>query len=159
MPEREIRISLDEWARGEEIVAVERAARDLGLDAEVEASLGFRSVEVVAWHVLVAVAEHGVDWILGGIVGKWGIEAAAKLRDFIRDIGKAREDAPVESGTVTIIDQKGNWIVFGDELPDEAYDKLLAESWEDLKGGYLLWDEERREWVDHTGNRKPSDPR
>jgi hypothetical protein len=152
--QREIRISVDEWAQGEEVTAVEEAARAAGLEVRVEASFGVRSVGTPSWHVVIELAGAGIGYLLAGFVGRWGEEANERFRAFMKQLFKAREKAFANSGAVTIIDPKGNWIVIGDELPDEAYDKLFEESWEDLEGGYLLWDETRREWIDHTGSRR-----
>ncbi len=154
MVERQIRISIDEWARDEEVAAVEEVAREAGLDADVEASFGVRGAGTPSWHIVIELANIGIGYWLAGFVGKWGEEANEKFRTLVKRLFKGRENAPAESGTVVIIDPKGNWTVFGDGLPDEAYDKLLEDSWEDLEGGYLLWDEARQEWIDHTGNRR-----
>ena len=154
MAELEIRVSIDEWARHEEVAAVEEAVREAGLNADVEASFGVRGAGIPLWHIVIELGNIGLGYLLAGFVGKWGEEANEKFRAFIKRLFEARKDAPAENGTVAIIDPKGNWTVLGDELPDEAYDKLLEDSWEDLEGGYLLWNEARREWIDHTGNRR-----
>jgi hypothetical protein len=149
--DEQLSVAVDEWATDTEVSAVEDAFREAGISVEVSASIGTRSLEP-PWAVWVELASHPLSWFLAGFFAAEGAAASKRLRDWITQVREARKSAPAKDGSIVIRDDRGNFLVFG-EPSDEACDKLLAENWDDLKGGYLLWDSERHEWRDHTGNR------
>lgn len=144
-------VGVDEWASEGEIAAVGNAFREAGIPVEVIANYGTRSLDA-PWTVALELGSHPLSWFLAGFFAAEGAAASKMLHQWISRVRAARKPSPAKDGSIVVRDDRGNWLVFG-EPSEEACEKLLAESWDDLKGGYLLWDSKRREWRDHTGNR------
>lgn len=68
----------------------------------------------------------------------------------MRDLWNAREGTGNGEGHVDFGDLEDTRLIMPPTLPDEALDALEDLDWDELRGGWIVWDADRREWVDHT---------
>jgi hypothetical protein len=147
------RVFVDAVASPEEIEAVRRAFRDVGIDVDVVAE--WEKPPGVGngafWMVLVVLGISASAFLkgFGQTLGeRAGEEAWTALRSFVRRVRKAREGSAIAaSGWVELDDPDGTRIMIGDEA-DEAYRQLLELDLEARRGWMLLWDDDAREWYD-----------
>ncbi len=139
-------ISIEDTAPPGHKDAVVEAFREAGFEVEVVADYGRRSAGVLPWIVRITLDEtiKGFFITLGGV----GFKA---LYDSIK---KARKGANSEDeGTVELYDSESSWMILPASLPDEAIDALSDLDWDRLRGGYLIWNSEDKEWYNATPRR------
>jgi hypothetical protein len=141
-------VSIDREASEEEVDAVDAAFREAGLDAEVRASYGRKSLDLLPWIVLIALPLKGFLDAFGREAGQ---DAYAALK---RLVTRIREGRRGNKGTIVVQSRESSTtLVLGDDLPDEAYAALFELDPKEYEGAYLLWDEDRGEWKDGTPGR------
>jgi len=139
-------ISIEDTAPPGHKDAVVEAFREAGFEVEVVADYGRRSAGVLPWIVRITLDEtiKGFFITLGGV----GFKA---LYDSIK---KARKGTNSEDeGTVELYDSESSWMILPASLPDEAIDALSDLDWDRLRGGYLIWNSEDKEWYNATPRR------
>jgi hypothetical protein len=139
-------ISIEDTAPPGHKDAVVEAFRESGFEVQVVADYGRRSAGVLPWIVRITLDEtiKGCFITLGGVGFK-------VLHDSIK---KARKGANSEDeGTVELYDSESSWMILPASLPDDAIDALSDLDWDRLRGGYLVWNSEDREWYNATPRR------
>jgi hypothetical protein len=148
-----IQVHIEETAPAEQSSAVKRVFADSGLDAEVTADYGRRSLDVFPWAIIFVVSTP-LRAFFQSFGSEGGKDAYAKFKEFMHQLRKSRSGAGSGSGTVDVSDPDGTRIIFGSELPDEAIEALANVDWDAVRGGYIVWNNERQEWYDHLPKRR-----
>jgi hypothetical protein len=141
-----VSVSINDFASREEIKAVEDAFRSAGIGARVDANYMMKSADLVPWIVSITLG-YAAGAFFQGFFGKLGADAATKMQAWVRDLRKAWESSPAKPGSIVIRGQNGTIVVIGDP-PAQAYESLLELDWEEVAGGYVLWDDSAGEWQD-----------
>jgi hypothetical protein len=139
-------VSINDFAGEEQLEAVEEAFRSAGIDAEIEANYFMKSADLVPWIVSISLA-YAVGAFINGFFGKLGADAASAMQEWVRRLRNAWESSPALPGSIVIRGKDGTTVVIGDP-PEEAYASLLELDWAEVEGGYLIWDDEDRQWHD-----------
>jgi hypothetical protein len=125
-------------------VAVANAFSRAGFEVDVEAAIERRGLGDFPWLVRVA-----VEGSLAGFFGAFGVDGYAAVKRWIRDVWNAREGAGNGRGSIEVVDSGSSHLILSNTLPDEALNALMDIDWSELSGGYIVWNAERGEWVDH----------
>ena len=128
-------------------VAVEEAFKRAGFDIEVEDQLieGRATGDVLPWLVQV-----GLDGTLTSFFAALGVDAYKRFKALVHDLWNAREGAGNGKGQIDFGDSEDTRLILPPSLPDEAFDALEDLDWDELRGGWIVWNADRKEWVDHT---------
>ncbi len=121
--------------------AVERLFRREGFEVEVEPKLEHRAAALDATNWIIQVGlkttVEGFFLALGG----------AGFKFFILDLIQARGGS---NGHLDVGDPDNTRLQIPTSIPGEALDGLADVQWADLRGGWLVWNADREEWIDHT---------
>lgn len=124
-------------AAAEDVEAVERVLHSLGFHASVDAGIVRHGIGDYPWVVYVTTP------IVAGFLGKLGTDVYDGAKRLVFGIRDARKGA---QGSVVVRDRDGTQLVLASTIPDEAFRALQALDWSELKGGYIQWDDEGKEW-------------
>jgi hypothetical protein len=147
MTTRDVEVHLDDEATQAEVEAVERAFRKAGYDTQPEASVGRKSLELLPWVIYVTVGGTILSFFQG-FGSEAGKDAWHAVKRWAREIWDAREGAGNGSGSIVLRDSEHSNVVLSNNIPDAALDALRDLDWSEHRGGYLVWNDERGEWVD-----------
>jgi hypothetical protein len=127
------------------VEAVERALREAGIEATVDASYESRALGALIWLVDVSLGTGLVAFFktLGEEAGK---DAWAAMKQLVTNLLAARVDDG-EGRILLRADDYNDVYVLG-ELPDEAYRALFDLDWSELRAGSLVWRD--GEWYNST---------
>jgi hypothetical protein len=131
------------------VEAVERALREAGIEATVDASYESRALGPLIWLVDVPLGAGLVAFFkaLGEQAGKDAWEA---MKQLVTNLLAASVDDG--EGEIRLrADGYNDVYVFG-ELPEEAYRALFDLDWSELRAGSLAWRD--GEWYNSTPARK-----
>jgi hypothetical protein len=141
-------VDTDRYARPKEIAAIEAAFRDAGFNVRVNANREVRTAGgLVPWVVAVSLATPITAFFtaLGTQAGK---DAYPVLKTWVTAIWKARRSS--DGGSIDLEDPDGTRLILDDRIPDRAVDALAEVDWDAKRGHYLVWDDDRDEWLDPT---------
>jgi hypothetical protein len=119
--------------------AVAEVFRQAGFDADVQAAIESRGAgDVATWIIQVALKDtvEGFFLALGG----------AAFKVLVLDLFRARGG---DRGQIDMGGPEYTRLILPASLPEEALDALASIDWKDLEGGWLVWNTDRHEWVDH----------
>jgi hypothetical protein len=136
-------VYLDDTATPEEIAAVRDVFERYGIDAPVEANYMRKSAGVLPWLVHVA-----IDTAVGDVLKHLARYAASGVKDWAKEIWRARQASTADRGSITLQDTEGTVVVIPSGLEDDAFDALAHLDWDDARGHYLTWDHVERKWRD-----------
>jgi hypothetical protein len=140
-----LELMMDVEARPEERQAVADALREFQCEAGNIGGLHRRSIGDLPWTVYL---ETSLRLFFEGFATTFGAGAALALMSLVKKIFKARGKSGRE-GSVTLIDNDTYiHVVINQELPEEAYQRLLDLDFTDIDGecGQLHYDPETGEW-------------
>jgi hypothetical protein len=138
------RVDIDIGASSAEVRDVEAAFSRAGFDVTVEADYVRRSTGALPW-VVIVVLGMPVRSFLNGFFETPGKRAYAALEALVKDVWRARH-SDVRAGAIDLVDPVGTHVILPPQIPDEAIAALGELDWEQLEGGYLTWNDERRQW-------------
>jgi len=131
------------------VEAVERALREAGIEATVDASYESRALGSLIWLVYVPLGT-GLVAFFKAIGEQAGTDAWEAMKQLVTNLLAARVDD--REGHIRIrADDYNDVYVFG-ELPEEAYRALFDLDWSGLRAGSLVWRD--GEWYNSTPPRK-----
>ena len=140
-------VVIEDTATPAEVEAVEEAFRRHGLDVEVRTGYGRKALGESGWVVVVLLGVP-VALFFKGFMDELGRAAArdayGPVKAWIRDVWRSRGAAG--TGSILLRDDEHTTLALSSSLADEALDALREIDWEQQRGGWLLWDAERREW-------------
>jgi hypothetical protein len=145
MVEIEDPVLIEATAPAGHVEAVEAVLKRNGLDARVEAGIERRAVGDLPW--LIRIVEEGTIYELLKFVATGGTTG---IKEMYRELRDARNGAGNGKGSVELVDSENTHVILSSTLPDEAIEALDDLHWDELGGGWLVWDAGRKEWVDHT---------
>jgi len=64
----------------------------------------------------------------------------------VKEVWAARQPSLEGQGSLDISAPDGTEIALDSRIPDEALDALAEIDWDAVRGDYLTWDDDRREW-------------
>ena len=77
------------------------------------------------------------------------------MKAWTKAMFEARKESGLCRGAISVVDLNGTELVLASDWPDEALDALAEIDWDQVEGGYLVWNEAEEEWIDQL----PSQPR
>jgi hypothetical protein len=147
------KVVIEDTAPAEHVDAVKDAFARAGLDVEVEAAYGRRSLDLLPWAVVVVLA-YPIKPFLDGFFTRMGDRAADDSYDgfktLIRDIIEARRGTGNGNGSITLSDPDHTNVVVPSPLPEGVIEALRNLDWDAVRGDYLVWDELHQDWRDPT---------
>jgi hypothetical protein len=140
-------VQVDVEASAAEVRDVEDAFARAGFaEIIVRADQVRRSTGLLPWIVAVTIGVP-VKSFFDGFFATPGERAYDALGAWVKDIWRARH-SDVRAGSISIEDPDGTTVILSTTIPDEAIAALADLDWDQLCGGYLIWNAERREWQD-----------
>lgn len=170
--EDRIRVRTDAEATPQEVRAVQEIVRDIGLDANVEATGEARPVAYTGegngtdWIVQVLLPTATVGAFLTAYFGAAGKSAWQKTEAWVKKLREARRSSPFRDGRVRINDGKDTELTIDlapKPPPADAWRRLFELDWSELEGYRIYWEDYERRWVaiirgDLPPSRRRSDP-
>jgi hypothetical protein len=141
---------LEAGASPAEVAAVKAAFDELGVEADVDASLERRGVGDYPWTLFIIVP---VTIFLKSFVeaaGKAaGDDAYAQARRFFSRLYDARRQSPAPRGGVTLMDKDTRqWVSIPEDLPEHAWRQLFEMEITKTESGVIQWDPRTETWRD-----------
>jgi hypothetical protein len=141
-------VAIENTATAAQLEAVEAAFRRHGLEVEVRPAYARRAADVLPWivHITLAAPIAAFFVAFGTEAGK---DAYGAVKEWAKDVYRTRRNSGTGQGSITLEDPDQTELVLHSSIPDDALDGLRELDWDQLRGGYLLWDEQRQEWRDY----------
>ena len=142
---------LDADATPEEIAAVTKVVLEEGLPGQVEASLREKSLEESPWVILFlgAVALFFKPF-LKPFIEEAGRHSYHDLRRLVSRLFEARREG---QGHIEVMERERDsptTIVFGRDMPEEAFKQLLDIGLENIMDKYWVWDPSQGCWISQS---------
>ena len=127
--------------------AVDETFGRAGFEVHSRAAMIRRSADVLPWIVHVTLAVPFVAFFakFGSEAGK---DAYAAVKAWAKAMFEARKESGLGRGAISVVDLNGTELVLASDWPDEALDALAEMDWDQVEGGYLVWNEAEGEWID-----------
>lgn len=138
---------LDADATPEEIAAVTKVVLDEGLPGQVEASLWEKSLGESPWVILFLGA---VALFLKPFLEEAGRHSYHDLRRLVSSLFAARREG---QGHIEVMQRERDsltTIVFGRDMPEEAFKQLLDIGLENIVDKYWVWDPSQGCWISQS---------
>jgi hypothetical protein len=142
-------VHVEDTASRDQVRAVAEAFARAGFEVEVEPDYGRRALGDLPWVVYVPLAVP-ISAFFTAFASEAGKDAYAVVKSWVHDVWEARAGAGNGEGSVHLADPDASNLILSNSLPDEALDALRDLDWDELGGGYIVWNAVRREWIDHT---------
>jgi len=140
-------VHADVEASRAEVREVEDAFARAGfVEIRVRADEVRRSTGLLPWIVAVTIGVP-VKSFFDGFFATPGERTYDALEAWVKDIWRARH-SDVRAGAINIEDPDGTTVILSTTIPDEAIAALANLDWDQLRGGYLIWEDEQRQWRD-----------
>lgn len=142
MPDNEITASLTPAPSEDLRRELEDAFAEVGIEVEVGSGVA-KGVVVPDWVLYVGTP------VLGALISRLTDDAVDKLKRLVKSVFRAMHPAGTPGAVDLRIRDAKAAVILTDDLPDEAYRKLLREPLpRHTQSGELRWDSERGEWRD-----------
>jgi hypothetical protein len=138
-------VSLDVRASAGEVRAVEDAFARAGFQVEARPVVITRGAFVPPWVIYVTILVPVAEFFRA-FAAEAGKDAYAAVKTWAKDVMAARRESG--DGSVDLRDPEGTTLILSTHFPEEALDALSEIDWDDVRGGYLLWDAEKERWFD-----------
>jgi hypothetical protein len=152
-----IPVLLDRYATPNEIANVRAVFARTGREAMVRAvwEKPPQTGNGAFWMTLVLLAVP-FKAFADGFFGKAGEDTWMALRKLVEELREARRGSTLaDEGWVEFDDPDDTQVMLASGIPDEAYEALLELDWSAVRGGTIMWDEERGRWFDlNPGKRR-----
>jgi hypothetical protein len=127
--------------------AVDETFGRAGFEVHSRAAMIRRSADALPWIVHVTLAVPFVAFFakFGSEAGK---DAYAAVKAWAKAMFEARKESGLGRGAISVVDLNGTELVLASDWPDKALDALAEIDWDQVEGGYLLWNEADGEWID-----------
>ena len=144
-----IDVTLEMEAPPKEVVAVEEVLREEGIRGKVRATYMRLSMGELPWAIiLLAPLFWFISAFFVGAGQEAGRDAWKGLRKLVSRLYAARRN---KHGRITIRTTDTHTIIaLQDDLPDEAYKRLVQMSPDRLNGGNWIWDFKQKRWVNQN---------
>jgi hypothetical protein len=148
-------VSLDVGASPGEVRAVEEAFARAGFQVEARPVVISRSADVPPWIIYVTILVPVAEFFRAFATDA-GKDAYAAVKAWAQDVMAARRES--RDGSVDLTDPEGTDLILSTHFPDEALDALAEIDWDEVRGGYLLWDVETGRWFDQLKDQRVRPP-
>lgn len=138
----DIEYVLDLRASPDELASVTQIALEEGVPGQVRAALSQKSIEDVAWTVLILTP---IVPFLKGFMEEAGRSSYKDLRRLVTRLIAAGKRG---KGHVEVMERDSlTTIVFPPDLPEEAFEQLTKLGLENIAGNYWMWDSTTKCWI------------
>jgi hypothetical protein len=144
-------VAIEDTASAAEVEALEAVFRRHGLDVEIVPDVVRVSNRLLPWVIYITLVAPVASFFtaFGSAIGtEAGQDAYRAVKRWVMDVFEARRDSGNGQGSIVLRDLDHTNLVLHTAYPDEALDALRKVDWDELRGGYLVWDEQRRVWRD-----------
>jgi hypothetical protein len=129
-------------AHQQELAEIREAFARAGLEVRPKAQVGL-GIDPTAWVISVTLAAP-IATFFTTFASKAAEDAYAPVKQWVHDLWAARRGA----GSVVLQDFLGSTLVLSSALPEAALDALRDLDWAEVSGQYLVWSEDKNEWLD-----------
>jgi hypothetical protein len=130
-----------------EIEAMVTVLARYGVACRPEPTKGYRSGGALPWLIEITLAAPFAAFFTSAAT-EAGKDAYLAAKDFLHGMARARQRDDRAFGAIYVIDSDRTHLVLPDDTPDTALSALRDLDWSQVRGGYLLWDEERGRWAE-----------
>jgi hypothetical protein len=142
-------VHLDVEASAGEVEAVRESFRRYGLDPKVKANFIRRSAGPLPWIVEVTLLAP-IAVFFAELSKRAANDAYDAAKAWVKEVWAARGG---RDGALMLTDPEYTNLVLSTRIGPEALDALGDIDWDEVRGGYLLWDDEAGAWFDKSPGR------
>ncbi len=139
-------VHIEETATTVEVEAVRAAFARAGFDVEVVADYSLRARGGLPWIIELALTVP-VSAFFAAFGAEAGKDAYAATKRWVKDVIRSRAGSNAAEGTLHLVDSEHTHLKLDTGVPDEAIDAARDIDWDSMRGGYLFWSTDRKEWV------------